>query len=241
MIENYKFSFTNNRSERAYQVEHLVPALQDANKRRELLMKIDVNNGEKISITESDQSKIMHFVWVLRDAFYYERDLAFATKEWSSLISRWHNILILPDWASNPIWWRHPNAEYKHKGDPEYVVHPCQQAVGWTKGAINKRVERISHSTLTQNDIGILTKTREVMNTECDCLIQTPQRFIVVECKYKTSFTKEQQARQKRLRECLGRLLNRPYIYVEIANHPRTKRRHDQYWDWEMVPVEAEQ
>jgi len=85
-----------------------------------------------------------------------------------------------------------------------------------------------------------LITARKLMNTECDCLIQTDNRLIVVECKDKTTFLQEQHDRQHGLFESMELLLRRPkpLVYVEISSEP-AGTRPNQWWSWaELPPVE---
>jgi hypothetical protein len=66
------------------QAELLVPALVDKNNKYNLLSRVRVGES-RISKEESDQAMIMHFVWVLRDTFYFERENAEKTKKWADI------------------------------------------------------------------------------------------------------------------------------------------------------------
>jgi len=235
MNEVQKFDFNMNRSERALQVACLVPALSDKRLRWDLLSSIKVQEGNPITADESDQAKVMHFVFVLRDSFTGERDCTNMPKKWNVLRKRWCEILDLPEWGEEAVWWRHPNGEYK--GDTDYMVHPCSRQIGWRDDAVKRRAKTFNVPIPSKDDIHTLVTARKVMNTECDCFIQTPKRLIVVECKDKTSFKKEQGARQKMLYQCLERLYVRPepLIYVALSDkYPRTCPNH--WWSWDMLP-----
>ena len=209
------FTIEQNRSERARQVAYLVPALTDKIMRRKLLSSIELKDGTSITFDEADQAVIMHFVWVLRDLFFAERENAVLNRDWATLRERWRLILDLPEWVLVPEWWQHPRDSYNN--DPEYVVHPCSRDVGWTEQAIHERAKRFGLETEGNTRVEILVSARKIMNTECDCFIQTPKRLIVVECKYKTGFLSEQKGRQKDLFRCLKRVLPRSnsLVYVE--------------------------
>ncbi len=212
------FTDIENRSERAKQVMLLAPALDDEESRFRLLGNMDTGPGGPILKSESDNARVMHFVWVLRDMFTFERNEASSNQEWGSFRKRWVDVLALPDWARDPRWWRHPSGEYK--GDKDYVVHPCHRNIGWTSRAINERIRNFNLGEVREDQIGVLTYTRQVINTECDCFIQTPNRLIVIECKDKTGFLEEQRSRQKSMFESLMRLLPREemLIYIELAS-----------------------
>ena len=229
-----EFNFKINRSERAKQADLLVPALNDINTRWELIKTIRPETGNPITKYESDSSEVMHFVWVLRDTFYFERDNACKTKAWDQLRIRWCDILGLPNWAQDSAWWRHPEGSFK--GDAEFVVHPCSRDVGWTENSIKRRVDKFLINDKPDKYMDILVNARKIMNTECDCFIQTPCRLIIIECKDKTEFINEQKVRQKKLFRCLQRLLKprEQPIYVEISNKlPETPLNQ---WSWDMLP-----
>ncbi|MCY3020146.1 MAG: hypothetical protein NTW87_14105 [Planctomycetota bacterium] len=224
------FEFEQNRSERALQTALLAPALADQTTRARLLTGLQITDGSPITGEESGAATVMHFVWVLRDSFHAEREACVKTRHWSVLRERWVHILTpaLTDcsaatghepyvrWATEAGWWRHPAGEYN--GDEEYIVHPCHRTIGWTRDGIGRRIRKFG----LQDDgsrTSALVAARKVMNTECDCFIQTPQRLIVIECTDKTEFSHEQRSRQQRLFGCLQRLLPRrePPIYVELS------------------------
>lgn len=232
-MESY-FTLNENRSERALQAAILVPALQDQNKRFLLLNKIETNRGEQISKKESDEAQVMHFVWVLRDSFYAFREASRRNKNWKQLRSKWCEILSLPEGLLQPEWWQHPDGSFE--GDPEFIVHPCNREIGWTDAAIRARIKRYGLKVHANFDVNIMINARKVMNTECDCLIQTSNRLIVIECKDKTEFREEQQSRQQKLFLSLSKLLPRPLPleYVEIAAIPE-KSRERQFWSWESI------
>ncbi|MBM3130024.1 MAG: hypothetical protein FJ009_15555 [Chloroflexi bacterium] len=227
------FTFEQNRSERAIQAELLVSALAAKDTRRKLLAAIQTPAGFPIDANESDAASVMHFVWVLRDTFFAEREEAAKNKRWTTLRGKWQTILGLQEWASEPGWWRHPDGSYNN--DVDYVVHPCNREIGWTEHSITKRIRKFGLDA-GEDRMARLVESRKIMNTECDCLIQTPNRIIVVECKDKTDFIPEQETRQRRLFECLERLLVRPQklLYVEISSQP-LKSRPNQFWSWDML------
>jgi hypothetical protein len=205
------FGFDQNRSERALQTELLAPVLRNPDARWNLLKSL-----EDFSREESDAAVPMHFVWVLRDTFSFEREAATATKRWGDLIERWVTILGLPSWANDLFYWRHPAG---HSGDPDYVVHPTQKRLGWTKEGLDLRYSQMFPSMPIEDVAPVLTGGRRVLNTECDCFIQTNRRLIVIECKDKTGFSTEQRERQKLLFQCLEKLLPKTLnlAYVEVA------------------------
>jgi hypothetical protein len=228
------FTLEENRSERALQAAHLIPALADRGVRWKLLSAIKIQDGVPIVPDESDRAAVMHFVWVLRDGFSAERKYAEKTKSWAALGERWRLILGLPGWASDANWWRHTDGSYKE--DSEYPVHPCSRDIGWTGQAIRFRAERFGLDTQAGTRAQALMSARKVMNTECDCLVQTPTRLIVVECKDKTNFIPEQERRQNHLFQCMERMLPRPnhLVYVEISSQSILSRPN-QWWSWELV------
>lgn len=176
----------------------------------------------------------MHYVWVLRDMLYAERSRAAERQAWADFRNRWRHVLGLPAWAAEPGWWRHPAGEYR--GDRDYCVHPCHRTIGRTQRGLRERINRFGLEDQDGARTALLIRMRKIINTECDCLIQTPQRLIVVECKDKTSFLTEQRIRQQGLFECLQRLLPRkePLFYVEVASCDAESREH-QTWSWKML------
>lgn len=206
------YRFNQSRSERALQTELLAPALRNSDVRWDFLKRLDSFSRE-----ESDTARPMHFVWVLRDMFSFEREAAAEIKGWPALVERWSTILDLPSWANDLVYWRHPDG---YADDPDYVVHPTQKQLGWTKGGLALRYSRMSPSIPIEDAAPVLTGTRRILNTECDCLIQTDRRLIVIECKDNTNFSTEQRERQRGLFKCLERLLQRPekLAYVEVAS-----------------------
>lgn len=231
------FTFEQNRSERALQVAYLVPAMANNLMRRDLLSKIRVGEAARITFDEAAQAVVMHFVWVLRDLFSAEREGAEQTGDWAALLEKWCRILGLPEWARDSKWWRHPSGS--HKGDPDYVVHPCSRDIGWTEQAILERAKRFALETEGKIRIQTLVSARKIMNTECDCFIQTPGRLIVIECKDKTGFLSEQEDRQSQLFRCLERALPRSnsLVFVEISSQP-IESRPNQPWSWDMLERE---
>jgi hypothetical protein len=205
------FNFDTSRSERALQTEILAPALRDREARWALLRALP-----GMTRAECDEARVMHFVWVLRDAFHREREHARADRAWEFVVARWASILGLPPWATNIDYWRHPEG---YRGDPNYLVHPTQKRLGWTREGLDRRYSAFAFAVPRDEVEPVLVEAREVMNTECDCFIQTPRRLIVLECKDKTGFNTEQRRRQRRLFGCLERLLERPerLAYVELA------------------------
>lgn len=187
----------------------LVPALAQSSHRRALLAAIPTAGAPPIQPSEADAATVLHFVWVLRDAFSWERTQATNTQH---LIDRWVDILDLPSWARSPVWWHHPT-------DPGRIVHPCQPKLGWTKPSIAHRHSSAPGAPNLSTTTAVLHQGRQTMNTECDALIQTPERLIIVECKDHTSFKREQRARQQRLGAALARLLPRPHpvVYLDVA------------------------
>jgi hypothetical protein len=228
------FTSEENRSERAKQAMCLVPALADPDTRYQMMRVIDFDSGTKISRKESDDARIMHFVWVLRDRFSYDRKHAEEEGSWTSLRSDWARILGLPIWVRESRWWCHPSGSYK--GDHEYVVHPCSRTVGWSRRALLDRVDKFGLDSRSGDRIDELVMARQVMNTECDCFVQTPKRLVVIECKDKTTFLKEQRTRQKKLFECLERLLPReePLLYVELSSD-LPEGGNGTSWTWTQI------
>jgi len=225
-----------NRSERAKQVDLLVPALGWAEVRERLLRLVPTGDEPGIDAEESAQARVWHFVWVLRDSFTADRD-ACSRKDWDRLRQRWCAILALPEWADEPGWWRHPEGSYRKSGEPEpdpgFMVHPCHRTIGWTEKGLKARAEKFD-LTIDKTISDTLIRARQVMNTECDCFIQTPKRLIVVECKDKSAFESQQAKRQIELCACLQRLLPRPLElqYIELAGN-ETSHRVRQVWNWE--------
>lgn len=227
------FNMDRNRSERAFQAEWLVPALRDCSARWRLLSQI-----EDVSKSESDGAIAMHFVWVLRDAFSFERDAIASCpdakeSDWSDLIRRWVEILDLPSWAKDPSYWIHPEG---FRRDSNYVVHPVNKALGWTTNGLKYRYSHLRPPVSEDQATPVLVDARMVLNTECDCFIQSDQRLIVIECKDKTGFTSEQRKRQRELVCCLERLFPRdgPVRHVEVAN-TKSRKPIDLAMTWETV------
>jgi hypothetical protein len=137
----------------------------------------------------------------------------------------------LPQWARDLEWWRHPSG---YRGDPDFVVHPTHKDLGWTRRGLADRAQHLRLSRPIPEVAPVLTSKRRILNTECDCLIQTPMRLIVVECKDKTGFSSEQRERQGHLFGCLERLLPRPQpvAYVEVASaHARSPAALTLTWE----------
>jgi hypothetical protein len=212
------FTFNHNRSERAKQTELLAPVLRSLDGRDKLLSGI-----ENITREELEKVNVMHFVWVLRDTFTFERDIAELKCNWSQLVSRWSGILKLPSWANDLDYWRHPTGysgiNSAGEKDPDYVVHPVQKRLGWTKQGLKFRYNILKPNMPEDKVSPILQNARRIMNTECDCFIQTTKRLIVIECKDKTGFKEEQRKRQRMLFDCLERLIERPrkLCYIELG------------------------
>lgn len=74
---------------------------------------------------------------------------------------------------------------------------------------------------------------RKLMNTECDCFIQTPKRLIIIECKDKMNLGSEQRNRHTKLIRSLRILLPRSEepLYIELSN----KKRKGTDWTWEDI------
>jgi len=216
------FDFKKNRSERAKQAELLVPVLKNKDTRFDFLSKID-----GISKAESDKARVMHFVWVLRDTFTHERDNGNIDPE--CLVQKWCRRLELPDWCKNLDWWRHPKGNYK--GDKEFVVHPCNNKIGWTETGIQERVKNFKLTPPSKDYMDKLIDARKVMNTECDCFIQTPERLIAIECKDKTSLGREQKERQAKLFKYIENLLPRTnkLVYILVCD------KKDHPWSWDKL------
>jgi hypothetical protein len=228
------FTDAHNRSERAKQVMLLAPALADSGSRFRLLASIHTADAPPISREESDSSRIMHFVWVLRDTFTFERDEAARVRGWAPFRERWANLMALPTWANEAPWWRHPSGSYR--GDEEYAVHPCHRDIGWTSRAIRTRIRNFGLGAIQEEMIAILSYARQVMNTECDCLIQTPHRLVIIECKDKTGFSTEQRDRQLALSSALARLLQRihPTIHIDLSTDLSDSDLANK-WSWQDV------
>jgi len=232
MSNDQFFTWEQNRSERARQVQTLVPILNDLNHRYALLNALQTRNA--MGREESDKARVMHFVWPLRDAFTFERDKAEETNTWTALRENWIRILGLKC-AMHPDWWRHPEGHYKRNRD--YIVHPCHRSIGWTADALADRVTEFGLQDVSKERRAELINARQVMNTECDCLIQTLQRFIVIECKDKTPFSTKQRDRQREMFECLLRLLPRhssELIYVELSAKPSVSNSGS-FWSWQQL------
>lgn len=212
------FDFGHNRSERALQAEALVPKLANPAVRALLLPRLDPGGGRPVEVAEAKAATSMHFVWVLRDAFTWERDQSREPRTWTALVERWAMVLDLPEWARCIDWWRHPAGA--HRGDRDFVVHPCHRTIGWTKPGITSRMDAFGLHDPDEAALDVLIEARQVMNTESDCFMQTPDRLIIIECKDKTGFSTEQRARQQRLGACLARLLPRPNppVFVDVAH-----------------------
>jgi hypothetical protein len=209
------FGKTHNRSERAKQVEVLVPALNNKKIRYELLKRFGIDK------LESDEARIFHFVWVLRDMYTFEREELKNETDWDSFINRWREILCLGEWALNKKLWIAEMGKNKVQG----ILHPCQKTYGWTEKNLKEKL-------IPQNQIQKLVEKRKVINTECDCFIQTTKRLIVIECKDSTSIKKEQKDRQKELILSLEKLFRRKLgvIYLELTN-----KRGTGDWTWEEI------
>lgn len=233
---NTEFSLEVNRSERAKQVELLAPLLWNNESRQELLLSLNnkLDKVDHISEKEADKAKAFHFVWVLRDSFFCERKKCEESKEWDALIERWSKVLKLSDWAREPLWWRHPEGSYGN--DSEYIVHPCNRAIGWTKQGIGMRIRNKPGIELESAQIKELIEARKVMNTECDCFIQTSRRLIVIECKDKTGFIGEQKARQDKLSECIKRLIPREAGILQVDISPQNRNMEtEMWWSWKYL------
>ncbi len=142
------FAAKSNRSERAMQVQRLVPALADADTRfRISLASVDQAASAPISRHESDEAQIWHFVWVLRDipSTLNAKEARTAPESWEQLRRRWQLLLDLPSWAGDPGWWRHP-AGRAFEGDADFIVHPCHRTVGWTEKGLKDRFIRFGLS-----------------------------------------------------------------------------------------------
>lgn len=138
------------------------------------------------------------------------------------MIYRWVEILNLPpEWATNPIIWKSEIGRKRQLG----VVHPCQKKLGWTESNLRSKG-------LSKDQIELLIETRKIINTECDCLIQTPNRIIIVECKDKTNPKSEQRKRHEKLKNALKRLLKRDNepVYIELTND-----KSNDGWNWEDI------
>lgn len=179
---------------------------------------------------EAQKATAIHFVWVLRDQFYNEREQAAKDASWATLIARWVELFELPDWALDHRWWRHPKGTYNN--DPNFVVSPV---LGWTETAIKTRGKGWIKPPL-DDVVRSLTWARRVMNTELDALVQTPRRLILIECKDKTDFKSEQRRRQQELATVLERLLPRPepIVFVEVSRR-ESKRSTAVQWTWGEV------
>ena len=226
------FTFDQNRSERAQQADVLVPVLADPIRRAKLLPRLDVGDADPITEDEAKAATVMHFVWVLRDSFTAARDATRSSRSWQQLVERWASILYLPGWASDINWWRHPSGEYE--GDPSFVVHPCNNKIGWTRPGIKQRIDAFGINLPLDDVLPRLEAARQVMNTESDCFVQTTARLIIIECKDKTGFSNEQRARQQRLGKCLARLLPRPNptVFVDVA---RGGSQPTNLWTWDEL------
>lgn len=158
----------------------------------------------------------MHFAWVLRDAFSAERD-SINEDNWEIFINKWVKVLNLEEWAKDLKWWTAKIGKKKTLG----IVHPCQKTIGWTETNLKNKTKDIVK-------INTLIQKRMVMNTECDCFIQTPKRLMIIECKDKTNPKKEQQERHKELIEAFKILLPRENktIYIELTNEETGE------WNW---------
>lgn len=214
------FSFQQNRSERAKQVQLLVPALANPKTRQILLQR------HKIDKPESDQAEVFHFVWILRDHFTYERDLKVKESPtgWPEFFQKWTGILALPPGVANEHpWWM----DHQGKDQQPRIIHPCSQKLGWTDTGLEGKGDTKVHP--------LLQDARKVMNTECDCFIQTPQRLIVIECKDKTGFTSEQLRRQKLLRQALHRLFDRPTAPLALFIANRVPDEKYPGWSWSEI------
>ena len=232
-----EFTFEVNKSERAKQVKLLVPALKNPKIREQLFSNIILENH--ISSNEIIKSSVMHFVWVLRDTFTYERDKIYKnTNEQDRIINaknfidRWGKILNLSMNELNINLWKNPKGEYK--GIKDFIVNPCQK-IGWIEKTIRERIINFKLSFGDQEEylINELIKNRRIMNTECDCLLQTPNNLIIIECKDNTNFNSEQKKRQSDLIECLQRLFNKKVLYIEVCNEGQhTKNANYITWDY---------
>lgn len=222
-----------NRSERARQAKQLAPALENPDTRFKLLSSL--NLSEPINEKESFESEARHFVWILRDYFYFERETAKEEKTWDDFRGKWREILALPEWANEPGWWCHPSGDYR--GDKKYIVHPCQKTIGWTEKGILARMERFSLRTESVEAISELVCARKVLNTECDCYIQTPRRILAIECKDKTEFSEEQRNRQEKLRAAIKRLF-KPELGIEYIELSGKKSLDPEQlsWTWDDLP-----
>lgn len=215
------FTAIENRSERSKQTDLLAPVLRNPDTRFSLLKNYVQNRSE------SDDAIIFHYVWVLRDQFYSDRndckDGRISEKE---LIDRWVEILNLnPEWASKHNVWKSKIGKSKKLG----IVHPCQKSIGWTKPHLKSK-------NFNNDEIEQLENARMVMNTECDCFIQTPARLIIVECKDKTDPKKEQRSRHSKLINAIQRLLKRDNdpIYIELTNE-----KSNNGWTWHEIAALA--
>ena len=219
------FSFRQNRSERALQIELLAPALADKSKRGALLTLLKPTRSVAIAEEEGDAASAMHFVWVLRDAFYAEREVAVSNAKNGdihaipALRQRWCEILGLDAWATDADYWSRNTGNSKLPRD--FPFHPCHRSVGWTKPAL---ADHLTGEKADPARIDKLIECRKAMNTECDCLVQTPKRLIVFECKGETSYLTEQRERQRRLFKAMTILLRRelPLLYVELSWHHKS-------------------
>ena len=210
------FTRAENRSERAKQADILVPALDNKEIRYELLKRHGIEKGE------SDKAQVLHFVWVLRDQFYADRELNKDENVWDSLIKKWVRILKLDSWAQDRKYWTAEIGKKNRLG----IVHPCQKSIGWTK--VNPRLKGMN-----DKKIDALIQKRKMMNTETDCFIQTSKRLIIIECKDKTYPKEEQRVRQRQLIQSLKVLLPREHepIYIELTNNKRKPKD----WTWTKI------
>lgn len=207
-----------NRSERAKQTRLLAPVLASHEGRRQFFEQVSGHLTDPITNEEAADPQVIHFAWPLRDLFTHERDNAGSQlpPEWERLRRRWVLLLELPPAAADGAFWRHPAGSFK--GDPDFVVHPCNRTIGWTLA----RLRAITSDTTL---IHALVEARQVMNTEADCLIDTGQRLIFIECKDKTPFIPLQAERQRRLGRACTRAWNRPHdpVHIEVGSAAGTK------------------
>ena len=194
------FSWEINRSERTRQARWLVPLLELPQGRAWFLERLEC----PCSPQEAAAAEVFHFCFPLRDVFtsdYYQCRRKRPLED--QFIPYSNRLFGLPDdFGIEEVW---------HTGPDGAIRHPAAGGrAGWYEDFLRRKIPDEKLYALARN-------MRRMLGTEADVLLITDSHLAVVECKFLSSFLRDEHERQLMMGETLAERLGKEFHYGLVA------------------------
>ena len=194
------FSWEINRSERTRQARWLVPLLDLPEGRAWFLERLEC----PCSPEEAAAAEVFHFCFPLRDLLTadYWRSRGKSTLE-DQFIRHYNRLFALPDdFGIDDVWRTVLGGVIRHPAAPGRA--------GWYEAFLRKHVPNAQLHERARN-------VRRMLGTEADVLLITDSYVTVVECKFLSSFLRDEYERQLMMGNTLAKRLDKQFHYGLVA------------------------